>query len=83
MVEVDRNGLEVLSEQECWLLLEAAHVGRLAVSIAERPEIFPINYVVTGDDASGRGVVFLTAPGSKLAGAVLGRSVAFEIDAAA
>jgi nitroimidazol reductase NimA-like FMN-containing flavoprotein (pyridoxamine 5'-phosphate oxidase superfamily) len=82
MVDVDRNGLEVLSEQECWLLLEAAHIGRLAVSIGDRPEIFPVNYVVAGDDAAGRVIVFLTAPGSKLAGAVLGRSVAFEIDAA-
>lgn len=50
-------------------------VGRLAVSIADHPDIFPVNYVVDGDS-----VVFRTGAGTKLAAAVLGRSVAFEID---
>ena len=50
-------------------------VGRLAVSITNLPDIFPINYVVD------RGtVVFRTAEGTKLAAAVLGRGVAFEVD---
>ena len=41
----------------------------------DRPEIFPINYVVD------RGaVVFRTAAGTKLAGSVLGSHVAFEAD---
>lgn len=75
--QLDRNGLEVLGEDECWLFLEAGHIGRLAVSIAEQPEIFPVNYVV-----QDRTIVILTAEGTKFAGAVLGLSVAFEIDAA-
>ncbi len=71
------NATEIISEDECWELLASHHIGRLAVSIAGEPDIFPVNYVV--DD---RSVVFLTAEGTKLAGAVLGVAVAFEIDAA-
>ena len=71
----DRLGSTVLSTHDCLELLRSAEVGRLAVSIAERPDIFPINYVVD------RGtVVFRTAEGTKLAASVLGRGVAFEVD---
>jgi nitroimidazol reductase NimA-like FMN-containing flavoprotein (pyridoxamine 5'-phosphate oxidase superfamily) len=45
------------------------------VSIADHPDIFPVNFVV--DHGT---VVFRTAEGTKLAGAVLGRAVAFEVD---
>jgi len=67
--------MNVLETNTCWDLLRQADVGRLAVSIAEHPDIFPINFVV--DHGT---VVFRTAEGTKLAGAVLGRSVAFEVD---
>lgn len=70
-----QNGMEELSAAECWRLLRTHEVGRLAVSITDHPDIFPVNYVVDGD-----GVVFRTGPGTKLAAAVLGRGVAFEID---
>lgn len=65
----------VLSTHDCLELLRAAEVGRLAVSIANRPDIFPVNYLV--DHGT---VVFRTAEGTKLAAAVLGRGVAFEVD---
>lgn len=68
-------GMEELVAAECWRLLRAHEVGRLAVSITDHPDIFPINYVVDGD-----GIVFRTGPGTKLAAAVLGKGVAFEID---
>jgi hypothetical protein len=64
-----------LQGNQCWSLLRVCEVGRLAVSIAEHPDIFPVNFVV--DHGS---IVFRTAEGTKLAGAVLGRSVAFEVD---
>jgi nitroimidazol reductase NimA-like FMN-containing flavoprotein (pyridoxamine 5'-phosphate oxidase superfamily) len=64
-----------LDEHECWELLRNVEVGRLAVAIANHPDIFPVNYVV--DHGS---IVFRTAEGTKLAAAVLGVSVAFEID---
>ena len=72
------NGIEtmqILTQDECSELLGAADVGRLAIAIENVPDIFPINYVMD------RGtVVFRTAEGTKLAAAVLGRGVAFEID---
>lgn len=70
-----RTGLEVLDEDECWRLLESRTVGRLAVDVGGHPDIFPVNYVV-----HDRLVVIRTEAGTKLAAAVLGRSVAFEID---
>lgn len=68
-------GVEILSEDECWRLLDEAAVGRLAVGVQGQPEIYPINYVV--DD---RSVVFRSAEGTKLASSVLLHRVAFEID---
>ena len=68
-------GVVVLEPHECWELLRSAEVGRLAVAIMHEPDIFPVNYVV--DHGS---VVFRTAEGTKLAGAALGRAVAFEVD---
>ena len=72
----DRHGLTVLSTDACFELLGSQTVGRLAVSIREHPDIFPINYVVDRG-----GIVFRTAEGTKLAASVLGRGVAFEVDA--
>lgn len=70
-----RTGLEILEEAECWDLLADSEVGRVVVSIANKPDIFPVNYKL--DD----GAIYIhTVPGTKLAGAVLGRAVAFEID---
>jgi nitroimidazol reductase NimA-like FMN-containing flavoprotein (pyridoxamine 5'-phosphate oxidase superfamily) len=69
------TGMQVLGTETCWELLRANEVGRLAVSITNHPDIFPINYVVDGEM-----IVFRTAPGTKLAAAVLGTAVAFEID---
>ena len=63
-----------LSAADSWALLRHAVVGRLAVVVDERPEIFPVNHLV--DRGS---LVFRTAAGTKLAGAV-GRWVAFEVD---
>ena len=71
----DRFGMAVLETSACWDLLRRSDVGRLAVSIADHPDIFPVNFVVD------RGaIVFRTAEGTKLAAAVLGRAVAFEVD---
>ena len=69
------HGMDILDPDECWSLLRGSVVGRVAISIANRPDIFPINYVV--DHGT---VVFRTAEGTKLAGAVLGTGVAFEVD---
>jgi hypothetical protein len=63
-----------LSATESWSLLRGAVVGRLAVIVDDRPDIFPVNHLV--DHGS---VVFRTAGGTKLTGAV-GHWVAYEVD---
>lgn len=68
------NEVSDLSTEESWSLLTQAVVGRLAVIVDDRPEIFPINHLV--DRGS---VVFRTAAGTKLAGCA-GHWVAFEVD---
>ena len=71
----DADGITTLDTHTCLGLLRTGEVGRLAVSITDHPDIFPINYVVD------RGtVVFRSAEGTKLAAALLGRGVAFEVD---
>ena len=67
--------ITVLDVDACWALLRANEVGRLAVAIGNYPDVLPINYVV--DHGT---IVFRTAEGTKLAAAVLGIAVAFEID---
>lgn len=69
------SGISILEHHECWALLREADVGRLAVAISNHPDIFPVNFVV--DHGT---VVFRTAEGTKLAAAVLGQAVAFEVD---
>jgi hypothetical protein len=64
-----------LDAGECWTLLRTAEVGRIAVSVAGRPEIFPVNFVV--DHGT---VVFRTAEGTKLAAVTVSPHVAFEAD---
>ncbi|MGI9594627.1 MAG: pyridoxamine 5'-phosphate oxidase family protein [Acidimicrobiales bacterium] len=64
-----------LSTEECWWHLAEKSVGRLAVSVANRPDIFPVNYRIDGET-----IVVKTAPGFKLAAATLGSGVAFEVD---
>jgi nitroimidazol reductase NimA-like FMN-containing flavoprotein (pyridoxamine 5'-phosphate oxidase superfamily) len=71
----DQLGFSILDSSACWELLRGAEVGRLAVSIRNRPDIFPVNFIV--DHGT---VVFRTAEGTKLAAAVLGDAVAFEVD---
>jgi nitroimidazol reductase NimA-like FMN-containing flavoprotein (pyridoxamine 5'-phosphate oxidase superfamily) len=67
--------MTILDTRTCLSLLRTGEVGRLAVAIKNHPDIFPINYVVD------RGtVVFRTAEGTKLAAALLGQGVAFEVD---
>lgn len=68
-------GVTHLAAHECWALLRASQVGRLAVVTAGRPDIFPVNYVV--DHGT---VVFRTAEGTKLAAILDNADVAFEVD---
>ena len=74
MTSVPTPDIEILSPDECWVLLRDSVVGRLAVAVDGSPDIFPVNPVV--DHGT---IVFRTAAGTKLAG-TKGRDVAFEVD---
>lgn len=67
--------VEDLSVSACWALLRAGSIGRLAVWVEDHPEIFPLNYAV--DHGS---LVFRSAEGTKLSGALSDVPVALEID---
>jgi nitroimidazol reductase NimA-like FMN-containing flavoprotein (pyridoxamine 5'-phosphate oxidase superfamily) len=72
---IDLNsGLEIIDRADCLKLLASEEVGRLGVAFGGRPEIFPVNYVVDGDE-----VIFRTDPGTKLAAATQ-NPVVFEVD---
>ena len=67
-------GTRELPTHESLALLRESPVGRVAVVVGGRPDIFPVNHVVD------RGtVVFRTARGAKLWGTA-GLPVAFEVD---
>ncbi len=69
------TGLETLDRAECVEFLRTSSVGRLAMAgTGGRIEVFPVNYVLNGED-----VVFRTQVGTKLA-ASSGQNVAFEVD---
>lgn len=71
------TNIEKLSEERCWQLLEHKTLGRLAVSINNEPDVFPVNFKTDSEPA----VFIRTAAGLKLAAAILGSTVAFEVDA--
>jgi nitroimidazol reductase NimA-like FMN-containing flavoprotein (pyridoxamine 5'-phosphate oxidase superfamily) len=64
----------LLSTSQAWALARDSVVGRLAVVVADHPDIFPVNHVV--DHGT---IVFRTAEGTKLSSAI-GKLVAFELD---
>lgn len=74
-MQVDRNGLEVLSRAQSLQLLATSAFGRVVVSDRALPAAFPVNFALLGED-----VVFVTPPGSKLESASAGAVVAFEVD---
>jgi nitroimidazol reductase NimA-like FMN-containing flavoprotein (pyridoxamine 5'-phosphate oxidase superfamily) len=74
-METDRNGLEVLSREECLALLETVPVGRIVVTISALPVILPVHFSVVDGT-----VVIRTSPGTKLATATRNTVVAFEAD---
>ena len=75
MTTIDLLGATgILSEGECWERLSARSVGRLAVILDGRVEIFTVNYGLDGE-----GVIFRSNAGRKMCGA-WNREVTFEVD---
>lgn len=75
MAAQPRSGVTVLEVHACWALLRSAEIGRIAVSVAGHPDIFPVNYLV--DHGT---VVFRTGEGTKLTAVAACPPVAFEVD---
>ena len=75
VMTVDRNGLVPMSHAECLLAAQSRAVGRVAVTVDALPGVFPINFAFLDGD-----VLFRTGTGTKLAAAVRGSVVAFEVD---
>jgi nitroimidazol reductase NimA-like FMN-containing flavoprotein (pyridoxamine 5'-phosphate oxidase superfamily) len=76
MVIEGRTWLELLTPAQCWELLAQAQIGRVAVMVDGRPEIYPVNFAVDGES-----VVFRTDPGSKLRSLLQQPETSFEADA--
>jgi nitroimidazol reductase NimA-like FMN-containing flavoprotein (pyridoxamine 5'-phosphate oxidase superfamily) len=74
-VEVDRNGLEVLSREDCLVLLGTAGLGRVAVTNGALPTILPVNFRF-----DGRQILIRTGRGTRLDSATRDAVVAFEAD---
>lgn len=64
-----------LDDEDSWKLISGVHLGRLVTVVDGRAEIFPVNFVV-----QRRSVLFRTAEGTKLFGAVTNDQVLFEAD---
>ena len=65
----------VLTDEQCWQLLERIQHGRLVAVVDGRADIFPVNVI-----AHQRALVFRTAPGTKLAELTINENVLFEAD---
>jgi len=74
-MEVDAQGLEVLSPEQCLRLMRRRMIGRVVVTIDGMPSAFPVNFVLW-DDA----VVFRSGAGAKLTVALEGHMVGFQVD---
>jgi nitroimidazol reductase NimA-like FMN-containing flavoprotein (pyridoxamine 5'-phosphate oxidase superfamily) len=75
MSDESAASMEEIDTEECWRLLRSKSVGRLGTCYGSRPDIFPVNFVVDGDE-----IVFRTEAGTKLAAATMMPAVAFEVD---
>ncbi len=72
---VEGNPIEVLDEAQAWKMLATREFGRLATSVGNQPEIFPINYY-----AQDGKIYFRTAAGTKLSEIAVNDRLAFEAD---
>jgi hypothetical protein len=69
------EGLELLDEAECLRLLGTVSIGRVGVTVASLPAIFPVTFTMHDGD-----VLFRTGDGTKLRAALRGAVVVFEAD---
>ena len=70
-----RSSYDDLSAAQCLELLARRHVGRIAWTAADGPQLFPISYVWHDDQ-----VIFWTSPYGVLSELVRRTAVVFEVD---
>ena len=64
-----------LDSGQCWAALSRADLGRLIVLDDGIIEVFPINYLVSGES-----ILFRSAPGTKMLAVTRNPEVTFEVD---
>lgn len=74
-MEATTHRIEALPPAECIDLLSGAEVGRIVFSDRALPAVLPVTFIIDDDC-----IVVRTAQGSRLARAVDGAVVAFEVD---
>lgn len=72
---MDTSPITPLESDAAWEFLASHEVGRLAVCSLGEPDIFPINYIVSGEN-----IIFRTAQGTKLLSILIDGHVALEVD---
>ncbi len=71
----DGSPLITLPAEECWELLRATSLGRIALTVGGVLDIYPVNYV-----AHDGVITIRTSEGTKLLELSINANVAFEID---
>jgi nitroimidazol reductase NimA-like FMN-containing flavoprotein (pyridoxamine 5'-phosphate oxidase superfamily) len=74
-MQIDRQGMSVLSEERCFDLLGTMQLGRIAVTERALPSILPVRYARFGD-----AILFRVGEGTLLRAARMGQIVCFEAD---
>lgn len=67
---------EALTTAQSWKLLSETSIGRLAVTVDGKADVFPVNYKIDGES-----LLFRTGPGTKLEAISANFYVALESDA--
>lgn len=74
-MEIDNNGLEVMSREQCLSLLADATIGRIGLTTGALPTILPVNFLLDDDR-----ILIRSGQGAKLDAALQDAVVAFEVD---
>jgi nitroimidazol reductase NimA-like FMN-containing flavoprotein (pyridoxamine 5'-phosphate oxidase superfamily) len=74
-MDLDRSGLQVLSQAEAVLLLGTVGIGRVGITSRALPMVLPVHYTLDGNN-----IVIRTYEGSTLSDATRDTVVAFEAE---
>lgn len=78
---VDRNGLEILSREECLVLLRNTSVARIGVTLRALPVVLPVNIALVEPDGGDEPrIAIRSVEGTKLDAALRDSVVAVEAD---